>query len=133
MIKRVLLIDDDQDDAELFADALKELEPVTIFDHFEDGVKALGGLTKNGVVYPDIIFLDINMPLLNGWDCLREIKKVASLAGIPIIMFSTANMHNIGINPSDVGAAAFMTKPDSYALLKKNLADLFHSLSIKLL
>lgn len=124
------MIDDDQDDAELFAEALKELEATAIFDHFEDGVKALEGLTKNGVVYPDIIFLDINMPLLNGWDCLRELKKVASLARIPIIMFSTANIHNIGVNPSDVGAAAFLTKPDSYKELKKNLGDLLNTLSI---
>ena len=124
---RVLLIDDDRDDAEIFSDALKESGVSDTFDYFDDGIKALSNLT-NAAMLPDIIFLDINMPSISGWECLREIKNLASLQHIPIVMYSTSNLQNEGISARDIGAAAFLTKPDNFQELKNKLVSLFNEL-----
>jgi CheY-like chemotaxis protein len=124
---RVLLIDDDGDDAEIFSDALKEAGVSYAFDYFDDGLKAIEKLT-NGASIPNIIFLDINMPSISGWECLREIKKLAALQHIPIVMYSTSNLHNEGISARDIGAAAFLTKPDNFRELKNKLVNLFNEL-----
>jgi len=125
MSKHVLLIDDDRDDAEIFSDALSELQLDVILDHFDDGRQALGALVN---APPQIIFLDINMPSINGWDCLREIKNLASFQNIPIVMYSTANLNKTGLTPKDVGASAFLTKPSDFIELKRQLSDLFSDL-----
>ena len=127
MIK-VLLIDDDHDDAEIFADALRGLAIGTVFEYFVDGAKALEKLTHDNGKPPDIIFLDINMPVINGWECLRELKDRASLQQIPIIMYSTWNPEKEGIVSSDIGATAFMTKPNTLRELKATLNGLFERL-----
>jgi CheY-like chemotaxis protein len=123
-IKRVLLIDDDGDDAEIFADALKELPLLTAFDHFEDSIAALEQLRQQDILQPDIIFLDVNMPVMNGWECLRKIREIAFLQQIPVIIYSTSNIHSKGLTPTAVGAADFMTKPDTFRELKSKLEDL---------
>jgi CheY-like chemotaxis protein len=128
MPKRVLLIDDDTDDAEVFADVLKEIPRDFDFYHFSDGREALTRLQQTGSSHPDIIFLDINMPIVDGWECLRKIKELANLANIPIIMYSTANLVGKDLQPGDVGATAFLTKPDSFGELREKLTRLFESI-----
>jgi len=127
MSKRVLLIDDDRDDAEIFSDALKEAGLSDGLDYYEDGLKALKSLADKSV-RPDVIFLDINMPSINGWECLREIKNLAGMQHIPIVMYSTSNLQSEGISAKDIGASAFLTKPDNFRDLKVRLTDLFHQL-----
>jgi DNA-binding response OmpR family regulator len=127
MNKRVLLIDDDRDDAEIFSDALAEAEITSELDYFDDGAKAMETLL-NKATLPDIIFLDINMPSVSGWECLREIKKLAALQHIPIVMYSTSNLQSEGISAADIGAAAFLTKPDNFRDLKNKLSNLFNDL-----
>ncbi|MES1249255.1 MAG: response regulator [Chitinophaga rupis] len=128
MAKLVLLIDDDREDAEIFAAALTESGIGTSLDYYEDGTAAMERLMGSITEVPDIIFLDINMPSINGWECLREIKKLAGLQSIPIVMYSTFNLQQEGINAKDVGAAAFFTKPDNFRELKDKLTHLFHDL-----
>jgi len=127
MGKQVLLIDDDRDDAEIFSDALKESGLSDGMDYYEDGLKALENLA-NQSTHPDVIFLDINMPSINGWECLREIKNLAGLQHIPIVMYSTSNLQSEGISAKDIGAAAFLTKPDNFRELKLRLVELFNNL-----
>ena len=123
------MIDDDPDDASFFQDALADLSPATNFSHIQDGERAIEFLVQSSRdQYPDIIFMDISMPTMNGWDCLREIKRIIQHHRIPIVMFSTMNFKMQELNPSDVGAAAFLTKADSMGGLKKNLTNLFNSL-----
>jgi CheY-like chemotaxis protein len=127
MSKQVLLIDDDRDDAEIFSDALKEAGLSGGMDYYEDGLKALENLA-NQSTHPDVIFLDINMPSINGWECLREIKNLAGMQHIPIVMYSTSNLQSEGISAKDIGAAAFLTKPDNFRDLKVRLVELFNTL-----
>jgi CheY-like chemotaxis protein len=128
MLKHILMIDDDPDDAAFFIDAVADLSPAIIVHHLGDGQKALEFLRSGRENIPDLIFMDIAMPAVNGWECLREIKKLTAYNQIPIVMFSTLNFQMQELSPSDVGASAFMTKADSMAALKSNLVQLFDTL-----
>jgi len=124
MSKTILLIDDDEDDALFFSDALHEVAPEMTLLYCRAGQEALDSLTRNKLKRPDIIFLDINMPVVSGWECLREIKKVAGFQAIPIIMYSTADAAQTGITPEAVGAAAFYQKSTTYNGLKQTLINI---------
>jgi len=128
MARTILLIDDDEDDAQFFADALKELSFGLTMEHCTGGQEAIDKLSYERIKAPDIIFLDLNMPALNGWDSLRAIKKIAGMQQIPIVMYSTANLEQGGLSPEDVGAAAFYQKSNSFNELKNSLAYLLRSL-----
>lgn len=124
MTKNILLIDDDPDDAMLFSEALAELSFPTNFRYIGNGVKTIPELVKRNGYSPDIIFLDINMPRTNGWECLRELKSLAEFYAIPIVMYSTADIEYAGIAPADIGAAAFMKKPSNFTELKTRLSGI---------
>ncbi len=128
MSKHILLIDDDRDDAEIFSDALEELGMEAAVTHFADGNEGVQKLHEKTIAAPDIIFLDINMPHIDGWDCLRELKTIAYLQKIPIVMYSTSNFEQLDISPEDIGATAFLTKPDNFNELKERLSSLFSQL-----
>ena len=130
MSKHILLIDDDQDDAELFSDAVEELGMDVVIDHFVDGNEGIAKLRRDAIRRPDIVFLDINMPHINGWDCLRELKTIAQLNKIPIVMYSTSNFDNQGVKPEDVGATAFLTKPSNFEELKQRISSLFSKVMV---
>jgi len=125
MSKYILLIDDDPDDADIFSDAVEDLNFDATFNHFSNGIKALESLADHSTFPPDIIFLDINMPTITGWECLRELKKIAYLQNIPIVMYTTSNLSKEVINAKDAGASAFLSKPCNFAKLKEELSSLF--------
>jgi CheY-like chemotaxis protein len=126
--KYILLIDDDNDDARTFSDALEEIGADMTVAHYNSGWTALEALTNQAERTPDVIFLDVNMPNLSGWDCLRSIKALASMKQTPIIMYSTANLEKQGVTASDVGAAAFLVKPTRFEELKNKLSEVLSSL-----
>ena len=129
MLKHILMIDDDPDDVAFFVDAVADLSPDTLVNHAADGDKSIEFLLRcSKEQLPDVIFMDISMPAVDGWECLREIKRLMANHQIPIVMFSTLNFKMQSLSPSDVGAAAFLTKSDTMAGLKANLAQLFGTL-----
>ena len=121
MNKLFLLADDDSDDAELFGEALTVIDPPVSFQHVSDGHGVFSFLEKSDKK-PDIIFLDLNMPQMSGWQCLAKLKNDKGLKEIPVIMYSTS------ANPRDkeiaieLGAVGFITKPTDFKLLTKVLA-----------
>jgi CheY-like chemotaxis protein len=122
-MKQVLLIDDDRDDAELFKEALFEINSSIEFKHFEDSKNGLKELLERPSQLPDIIFLDINMPVMSGWECLTEFKKTEHLKDIPVIMFTTSSQPRERELANELGAAGFVTKPNEYKVLKEVLSD----------
>jgi len=82
------LADDDDEDRLLFSDALLEIHPEGKIDTFDNGVDLMAALLNTNIALPDIIFLDLNMPLMNGEECLNDIKNESELSGIPIIIYS---------------------------------------------
>lgn len=85
-IKSILLVDDDLDDQDYFREALRIADPSIVLYTAKDGVNAMEQLQK---ITPDIILLDLNMPRMNGVECLRELKKTEALSDIPVIIYSS--------------------------------------------
>ncbi|WP_301922697.1 response regulator [Ferruginibacter sp.] len=121
-IEYILMVDDDEDDQMLFKEALKQVNGLVKCEVAFNGAEALEKLKINPV--PDIIFLDLNMPVMNGFECLRAIKKDQFLKDIPVIIFTTAN-DNVTIERSrKLGATAFFHKPIDFNNLLNKLQQL---------
>lgn len=125
--KRILLIDDDKDDAEFFEDALKDVDHTVIFEYIHDGREAIRKIMQQELEIPDIIFLDINMPFITGWDCLAAIKQQALLQQVSVIMYSTSNHTTEVSKAADMGADDYWIKPHSIKDLRNQLAGLLNS------
>lgn len=126
-MKKILLIDDDRDDAELFKEALSEINSSINFQHYEDARQGLQKLLEKQDNLPDLIFLDINMPVTSGWECLAEFKKTDHLKNIPVIMFTTSSQPKEKEMAKELGAADFITKPSEYKVLKEMLSSVLHN------
>jgi CheY-like chemotaxis protein len=117
---KVFYIDDDLEDEEFFSDALQIVDPMATFLCVRDCHKAIATL-REGKFKPDIIFLDINMPGMNGIDCLKAIRKEEHLKNIPVIIYST-HIDKFEIerfNPFNVHA--FLTKPADFDKIVSSL------------
>ena len=119
--KEFFLVDDDLDDQEIFQIALDEIDPAINLVVANNGIEALQILKKDPNYIPDYIFLDINMPKMNGIQCLPEIRKFEHLEKVPIIMYSTSSDINIINNIKKLGATEFLVKPTGLGTLIKNL------------
>lgn len=106
-------IDDDPDDTEFFFSAAMEASEKVNIEIFFDSSKALKNLAALSVL-PDAVFLDLNMPVLDGFDFLRELKKNAHLKSLPVIILSTASHPDAVSKCKMLGAAGFITKPSNF-------------------
>lgn len=113
----ILQIDDDTDDCELFMEALEAVSDVS-YTAICNPVEALRKLTQKEI-FPDVIFLDLNMPIMSGLEFLTEIKKREGLKEIPIIIFSTSQLDDIIREALAYGAHDFISKPNNFNDLKK--------------
>lgn len=119
----VFLIDDDTDDQEIFSLAIGKASDNVTCVFANDGIDALETLRKDEEFIPDFIFIDMNMPRMNGTQCLAEIKKLERLRHVPIYMYSTsADPVSIEDNKS-LGATDFIVKPSSISELTRLLKD----------
>lgn len=117
----LFLVDDDLDDLMLFKDAINEIDPLIEIDTADNGVDALKKLTAGLVREPDYIFIDLNMPLMNGIQCLQEIKKIPAFSHIPVIMYSTSSYERDILQTMNSGAFHYIVKPFSYHELRDKL------------
>ena len=121
MEKFFLLADDDSDDAELFGEALTGINPRVEFYHVENGKRLLEFLSSKQDRKPDIIFLDLNMPEISGWQCLTRLKNETVYKDIPVIIYSTSSNPLDKKTAIELGASGFLTKPSNFKLLVKLL------------
>jgi CheY-like chemotaxis protein len=122
-IQSILLADDDSDDCLLFKDALEELPLSAALTTVFDGDQLMQHLTKADTQLPDILFLDLNMPRKNGFQCLLEIKKDKRLNQLPIVIFSTSYEPDIARQLYKDGAQYYIQKPNEFSKLKKVIYD----------
>jgi len=120
----VLMIDDDEDDQEIFQMALERTSANLIFNALSSPVEALSQL-EEGRLNPEIIFLDLNMPFMNGHEFLAQIKKHPRLKAIPIVIFSTTKNPDTIRQTMVAGAAHFITKPHKLNELVIELKQFF--------
>src|SRR5688572_19011249 len=100
--KTLLLAEDDEDDFILFREAIKDFPGQLNLNWVKNGEELMDKLNHEK---SDIVFLDINMPLKNGFECLTEIRSDENLKHIPVIIYSTSDdsklvnwMYNAGAN-----------------------------------
>lgn len=118
-INSVFLADDDEDDCLLFSEALREVAISTKLTTLRDGEELMKRLTKLPSQFPQILFLDLNMPRKNGFECLVEIKQDKNLRDLKVIVFSTSSQNEVADKLYINGADYFMRKPSSFKELKR--------------
>lgn len=134
MIKKHItffLVDDDEDDQELFQLALEDAHPDIQLVTARNGSEALQMLEGNQV-NPDYIFLDLNMPLMGGKECLSQLKANPLLQAIPVIIFSTSSDIRDRMDTQRLGAIDFMIKPSSISVLTSLLTRFIEEQVLKL-
>jgi len=113
-IKLLFLVDDDIDDQHVFAEALSEIDDsINLLTAF-NGLEALETLREISSRLPDLIFLDLNMPKMNGKQFLKEMKSNSTLAHIPVVIYTTSSAKTDKDETLELGAQGFIVKPDSY-------------------
>lgn len=124
--KVCLLVDDDPDDQEVFLTALSDVSSSALCLVAPDGDRALE-LLYNEETMPDYIFLDLNMPRMNGFEFLAAMKKSKILKDIPVIVYSTTSQAAQIEKVKKLGATEFFTKTYKYkdlcTLLGKYFGD----------
>lgn len=111
--QNLLLIDDDSDDREIFSAALKSISENIRLNSFMNAAEALEQLASEKIT-TDLIFLDLNMPVMNGREFLFAIKKHDALKDIPVVILSTTSHPDTIKQTMDLGAKQFITKPDRF-------------------
>ena len=113
--KNIVFVDDDEDDRMVFREILQRVYPEIIYNDFDGAEEALSFLECEFIMQPDLIFLDINMPVKDGFFMLRSLKKKERLKSVPVVVFSTSK------NPADMekakklGAVGYAVKPAEIA------------------
>ncbi len=105
------MVDDDEDDREMFRDALQTVDPSVKYMEAADGMAALEMLALVQMQLPDFIFLDLNMPRKDGKQFLAEISKLPHLKGVPVVVYTTSKNCRDMDEVKRLGAVHFVTKP----------------------
>jgi CheY-like chemotaxis protein len=118
-----LIIDDDTDDVQLFCEAVYEINEsyrCLTATNAEEGLQLL----RDAIITPDFIFLDLNMPRMNGKQCLEQIKTNARYASTPVIIYTTSKLQKDIEEMSRSLAVYFLTKPTRFDDLKKAISKI---------
>lgn len=118
-IIKVLLADDDPDDRSFFEDAIKQLDFDSKVATVENGKELLEYLEVSDM--PHIIFLDLNMPILNGLETLKKLKQNQKYNNIAIAIYSTSSANKDIENTLANGANCYIVKPNDFQQLKSTL------------
>ncbi|RZJ92725.1 MAG: response regulator [Chryseobacterium sp.] len=125
--RHIYLADDDIDDREIFVDAVKAVDASVVLREAEDGVELMNILTTFSDMVPEIVFLDLNMPRMSGFECLEEIRKQdGAIRNLNVIVFSTSQDPQNIEKAKALGADFYAVKPDNFEMLKKFLSDVLN-------
>jgi DNA-binding response OmpR family regulator len=126
----IVLTDDDSDETLFFTEAIQEINRNIYLRSFPDGEKLLSWLETTDEL-PDVIFLDINMPLLNGFEALQELRKVERNRNIPVIVYSTSSNHTDVTKAYDYGANLYLCKVVAMKDLPGHLSKIINAIEGK--
>ncbi|MFS4446535.1 response regulator [Maribacter sp. 2307UL18-2] len=115
----IALADDDEDDRMLFEEAIEELAMQTKLALFKDGQELMDYLNLPDIVLPNLVFLDLNMPIKNGMQCLREIRQNPTLKNLAIAIYSTSSSEQDIEDTFVNGANIYINKPNSFSKLRQ--------------
>lgn len=117
----ILIADDDPDDRQMTAEALREARLANDLHFVEDGVGLIAYLTRTGdyasaeaAPRPGLVLLDLNMPRMNGREALEIIKADADLRHIPVVVLTTSKAEEDVYRSYDLGVSGYITKPVTF-------------------
>jgi len=123
--RKCLMIDDDEDDHEIFKIYLKIINRDITFKGVYNGEEAIDLLKTEPLYVPDYIFLDVNMPKMNGIECLRLLRNFTKLENTKIFMYSTTSETHFLEESRILGAEDFIVKSSKSAKMVKKLCNIF--------
>ena len=116
----IAVVDDDADDRFLVQEAFINAGYQDEFIHFENGPQFMEHLQQTPQTeLPSLVFLDLNMPVIEGKEILREIKRTDKWAHVPVIVFTTANSDIEKRMCFQLGASSYITKPAPLAEMER--------------
>lgn len=123
--KFVLCVDDDLDDRLIISEAIKDADPSLAIIEAKNGIEAHKFLLEAKATgkFPCLVILDINMPLMDGKETLKELKKDEILKTLPVIFFSTSSNPRDQCFSSEYGVD-FVTKPANYRAMVTIIKDM---------
>jgi len=117
-ILNIALADDDEDDRTLFKEAIDEIPIETKLSLFNHGQELMDHLSLPNIVLPHLVFLDLNMPIKNGMQCLQEIRKNPMLDQVAVAIYSTSSSEKDIESTFIHGANVYINKPNNFYNLK---------------
>jgi DNA-binding response OmpR family regulator len=118
-VLNIALADDDADDRLFFKDAIQEIKVKTKLSLFNDGKQLMDYLMLSDSILPEVIFLDLNMPIKNGMECLKEIRANHRLRELCVAIYSTSSSEEDIEETFVNGANIYINKPTNFIALKK--------------
>lgn len=112
--------DDDQDDLDIFSEAVMDINPDAVVVTYNHGSKVLDAL-NSGNKLPEILFLDLNMPGMDGITVLKSIRNTELLGSLPVVILSTSSNKETIDECELNGATYYIPKPNDYDTLKSGL------------
>ena len=128
--KIFMIVDDDMDDVAFFCEAMGDNFQDPLIITAEDGADALQKLQSGAFPVPDCIFLDLNMPKMDGKTCLSRLKSDNQLNHIPVIIYTTSSCQRLKKEVKDMGAVELLTKQVSYAKICSDLLHVVQSIQV---
>ncbi|TDE07346.1 response regulator [Flavobacterium sandaracinum] len=119
----ILIADDDDEDIELFNEALAELKMDSKLTSFKNGEVLMNYLENIENKLPHILFLDLNMPCKTGHECLKEIRANSRFIDVSIAIYSTSSSEKDIEETFVQGANIYIKKPNDFSKLKKIIKD----------
>jgi CheY-like chemotaxis protein len=113
MASVILYVDDDSDDLLIFKELLFDINPTIKYLHARNGKEAFE-LLEELVVIPDYIFLDINMPVMDGQTFLTQLRQDTRFRAVPVIVYTTSTRPDDRTLFEGLGANDYIVKPSSY-------------------
>lgn len=125
-VTKVVLVEDDADDREFFQEAISDLSYDINVTIYKNGQEFIEGMMADKTNLPDLVFLDLNMPIKNGVEALKELRNIPEYQKIPVVaIYSTSRSEKDQAETFLLGADAFITKPNDYKEMKKIIKKLF--------
>lgn len=124
----ILLVEDNDQDAFLVREALEDQEILKEMSHVQNGEEALKYLKKEAPyensILPDLILMDINMPIMDGHEALREIKSLEDFKQIPVLILTTSSRKEDILKAYKEQSSSYIVKPDDIFELDQLAASL---------
>lgn len=124
--RKFLFIDDDADDRDFFCTTMEMIEPSVQCCFAKDGVDAIEQLKSDSNFTPDYIFIDMNMPRMDGIECLKEIRKFERMSNSQIYIYSTSFNPKINDEAAQNGASGVLVKPSTINDLSRLLTEILN-------